>query len=105
MTAAVRINTNRARRNRRRVAGAVVTGSLLVAVCGTAIGVVHTAHHSRQLAHELAALEHEADRARIEYDRLLLEQGAWAGHGRIMQLADTRLDMEAPDPFTTVTVR
>lgn len=82
----------------------LVFSLLTVAVAGTALAVVQTAHQSRALNHELAQLQREADRARIEYDRLLLEQGAWAGHGRVMELAQDRLDMEAPDPFAIVIV-
>ncbi len=78
--------------------------ALLVGVTGTALAVVQTAHQSRALNHELAQLQREADRARIEYDRLLLEQGAWAGHGRVMDVAQEQLGMEAPDPFAIVVV-
>lgn len=82
----------------------LVCSVLLVAVTATALAVVQTAHESRALNHELAQLQREADRARIEYDRLLLEQGAWAGHGRVMEVAQEKLAMEAPDPFAIVIV-
>ena len=79
--------------------------ALLVAVCATALAVVHTAHESRALNHELAQLQKAADRERIEYDRLLLEQGAWSGHGRVSELAAGELAMEAPDPFAIEIVK
>ncbi len=79
--------------------------ALLLAVCATALSVVHTAHRSRDLNHQLAQLQKSADRARIEYDRLLLEQSAWSGHGRVAELAAEKLNMEAPDPFAIVIVQ
>ncbi len=78
---------------------------LLVSVTATALAVVKTAHESRALNHQLAQLQRASDQARIEYDRLLLEQGAWAGHGRVMDLAQEKLSMEAPDPFAIVIVQ
>ncbi len=80
-------------------------GVLLGAVCATAVSVVETAHHGRELANRLELLEDQADRYRMEWDKLLLEQGAWSGHGRISDIAGRRLDMEAPDPFEIVTIR
>lgn len=77
---------------------------LLVAACATALAVVQAAHQSRDLNHELATLEQVAERARTEYDRLLLEQSAWSGHGRVTELAQEKLSMEAPDPFAIVIV-
>lgn len=80
-------------------------GALLVAVCATAVAVVSTAYQGRVLTHQLAGLEGQAEDFRDEWHRLLLEQGVWSENGRVAEIANTQLGMEAPDPFAIVSVQ
>lgn len=86
--------------------GQVVTTALLViAVAGSAIGVVYTKYVSRKLFVELQALRAERDVIDIEWNRLQLELGAWANHARIEQAAREKLGMRVPRADEIVVVR
>ena len=78
---------------------------LLIAVLGSALGVVFSTHQSRKLFTELQALEAQCDQLDIEWGRLQLEQSTWATHGRIEKLARERLDMQLPTAKSAVIVR
>lgn len=78
---------------------------LTVAVLACAVGVVYVRNQSRVRFVQLQALQAERDRLNIEWGRLLLEEGAWAAHGRVEKVARERLDMAMPAPGAIVTVR
>ncbi|HHJ11671.1 MAG TPA: cell division protein FtsL [Chromatiales bacterium] len=83
---------------------AVMLGVLVLAVLGSAIGVVEARHQSRKLFVELQALERGRDELEIEWGRLQLEQAAWATHGRIERIARERLHMHLPRPDETTVI-
>jgi cell division protein FtsL len=86
--------------------GQVVTSILLmIAVAGSAIGVVYTKYVSRKLFVELQGLRAERDVIDIEWNRLQLELGAWANHARIEQAAREQLGMRVPRADEIVVVR
>ncbi len=86
--------------------GQVVTAALLmIAVAGSAIGVVYTKYVSRKLFVELQGLRAERDVIDIEWNRLQLELGAWANHARIEQAAREQLGMRVPRADEIVVVR
>jgi cell division protein FtsL len=86
--------------------GQVVTAALLlIAVAGSAIGVVYTKYVSRKLFVELQGLRAERDVIDIEWNRLQLELGAWANHARIEQAARDQLGMRVPRADEIVVVR
>ena len=58
-----------------------------------------------RLSDELAALRAERDALEVEWDRLLLEQSAWATHPRIEQLARDQLGMVQAEEAQVVVVR
>lgn len=62
----------------------------------SSLAVVYVKHESRQLFVELQEAVATRDRLNVEWGMLQLEQGAWATHGRIEQLARERLDMRMP---------
>ena len=70
---------------------------LHVLVVISAIGVVHSSHQTRALYSELQSLQKSADDLDSEYERLLLEQSAWADYHRVDTLARAELGMTAPD--------
>ncbi|HEY8586174.1 MAG TPA: cell division protein FtsL [Rhodanobacter sp.] len=71
---------------------------VLVAVLGSAIGVVWTRHESRVLFVSLTALQNQRDELNIEYGRLELEQATYAEPRRIDEEARRKLGMVDPRP-------
>jgi len=82
---------------------------VLVALVGatvvSALSVVYVKHQNRKAIAELAALRTERDVLEVEWDRLLLEQSAWATPPRIEQLARDQLGMVLPEPERILVVR
>lgn len=62
----------------------------------SAIQVVLTRFDNRQLFVQLQELKKQRDELDREYGQLLLEQGTWGTHGRIEDLARTKLNMTVP---------
>lgn len=83
---------------------AIVIGSLALAVVGTGIGVVMSRHESRKLFVELQKLESERDRMNEEWGQLQLEQATWGLPARVEDIANSKLEMELPQPKSTVMV-
>lgn len=78
---------------------------LVPAVVVSALGTVWVKHQNRKAFAELAALRSERDALEVEWDKLLLEQSAWATHPRIEQLARDQLGMVQADEAQVVVVR
>lgn len=75
------------------------------AVLVSALSVIYAKHETRKYFVELQGLEHQRDEMEINWGKLQLEQGAWATHGRIEQLARKRLDMIIPPAQSVVIVQ
>jgi len=88
----------------RRV-GIAVLVVLLMAVVGSAIGVVYARQQSRILFGELTRLTKEKDELDTEFGRLELEQATWAEPNRIEQVARGQLGMLAPGTADTIVVK
>ncbi len=82
----------------------VVVG-LCLGIMGSAISVAYSAHLTRNHYAELQALTKDHDDLEHEYERLLLEQSAWADYTRLDQLAEQHLTMVAPGPDEMVVVQ
>jgi cell division protein FtsL len=78
---------------------------LLVFVMASSIGVILVSHETRALYGRLQVEEHVGDNLDSEYERLLLEQSAWAGYHRIDQLAREELQMRSPNQSSLVLMR
>lgn len=78
---------------------------LLFAVLGSAILLVYSKHESRKKFVELGQQHDRLAALETEWGRLQLEQSAWSDHGRIEQIARTRLDMVLPEPDSVVFIR
>ncbi|ABI57542.1 cell division protein FtsL [Alkalilimnicola ehrlichii MLHE-1] len=78
---------------------------LVVAVLGSALGVVASKHQHRSLFMELQGLSAEADHLNVEWGMLQLEQGTWAGHGRVERVGRERLGMVMPGREDIVIIR
>ena len=75
--------------------GLLVVSSLAVAL---------SAHETRQLYSQLQVLGQERDNLDSEYEKLLLEQSAWAAYSRIDQVSREQLHMLAPTSKSIVVV-
>lgn len=78
---------------------------LIAAIVGSALGVVWVKHQNRKAFAALSALRDERDALEVEWDKLLLEQSAWATTPRIEQVAAEQLSMTVPSADQTVVVR
>jgi cell division protein FtsL len=77
---------------------------LLLVVIACALGVVTSQHQARKLFAESEAEQAAARKLATEHSQLLLEQGTWATHARVEQVATRRLGMRAPEAAGTVVV-
>ncbi|WP_462114889.1 cell division protein FtsL [Lysobacter xanthus] len=85
--------------------GRVLLAVLVVANVATALAVVETRQHHRQLFAQATKLEKARDELNIEFGRLQLEQATWAESNRIDQVARERLGMKFPEGSETVVIR
>ena len=82
-----------------------MVAGLVVAILLSAIGVINAKHQSRLSFGNLQVLQKQRDEMEIEWGRLQLEQGAWATHGRVEQLARKQLGMTIPPTQSIVVLR
>ncbi len=76
--------------------------ALFLAVLTSAVLLVYSKHQSRARFVELGQVQAQADTLEAEWSRLQLEQSAWSDHGRIEQIARTKLNMLIPKPGVVV---
>jgi len=77
---------------------------VLVAVTGSALGVVYTRHESRREAVALGLLENERDAFIAEWSRLQLEQAWLADASHIESKATESLGMKTPEKTVILVV-
>lgn len=73
-------------------------------IVASGVMLVDAKYEARQLFAELEALRRETDRLEIDWNRLRLEQGAYATHPRIESLARSELSLAPPRPPQMVVV-
>jgi cell division protein FtsL len=88
----------------RRV-GAVIVLLLLIAVIGSALGVIYAREQNRRLFVDYTQLIKDHDDLNVEFSRLQLEQATWAETNRIEQVARGQLGMVTPDAASTVLIK
>jgi len=69
---------------------------LAIVVLVSAVAVVHAKYRSRVLFGELQNLDAQADEVDIEWERLLIEHGAWGTPAHIEVSARKKLNMRMP---------
>ena len=74
----------------------ISVGLMLLVVILSALGVIYSVHLSRQQYSQLQEFQDAQDHLDSEYERLLLEQSAWANYSRIDQVARDDLQMQPP---------
>lgn len=83
-----------------------MTGTVLsVVLVFSALGVAWSSHETRNMYRELQRLEKDHDDLEHDYERLLLEQSAWADYTRLNQLARDELAMSPPEADDLVVIR
>ena len=89
-----------------RVAGAkLLVPVLALSVLVSGIGCVYVRHEARKLFVQLQELQTERDRLQIEWGKLRIEQGTWASHGRVENMARSELEMVEPQPGSVMAIR
>lgn len=78
---------------------------LVMAVVLSSLGVVYTAHATRQGYAKLQSLQQRQDYLDSEYEKLLLEQSAWAAYTRVDEISRKDLKMTSPKPDDIVVVQ
>ena len=78
---------------------------LLLAVLGSALGVIHERHYEREMLSQLQFLEEEWGALNYEWGRLRLEQSAYTRHVRIEKLAREKFLMQVPAAAEVVLIR
>jgi cell division protein FtsL len=82
----------------------LVVALLVVAVIVSSFGVSLAAFQTREQYSNLQKLNEESDHLDSEYEKLLLEQSAWAGYARIDEVAREELGMQIPQGEQVVVV-
>ena len=85
----------------RPVAGSLLCCLLVV----SSLGVAFSSHQTRNMYRDLQHLEKDHDDLEHEYEKLLLEQSAWADYTRLNGLAQDKLQMFAPETSEMVVLR
>lgn len=85
----------------RPIAGSLLCCLLVV----SSLGVAYSSHQTRNMYRDLQQLEKDHDDLEHEYEKLLLEQSAWADYTRLNGLAQNKLQMTAPENSETVVLR
>lgn len=83
------------------ILGALLTSLFVV----SAVGVAFSAHETRNMYRDLQRLEKSHDDLEHEYEKLLLEQSAWADYTRLNELAVGELEMQPPATEEMVVLR
>ena len=76
---------------------------LLLLAIACAIGVVTSQHRARKAFGELESEQAVSRKLATEFTQLQLEQGTWATHGRVEQVAK-KSGMRQPDATSTVVI-
>jgi len=77
---------------------------LVILIGVSAVGVIYSAHLTRVQYSKLQDLEKERDLLDSDYERFLLEQGAWAGYARVDEVSRSKLGMKTPSATDLVLI-
>ena len=83
----------------------ILTAVLLAISLASGIGVIYSVHKTRMLYSEIQHLQSEQDRLASDYEKLLLEQSAWAAYARVDELSRDELNMVPPATDAIVMVQ
>ena len=83
----------------------ILIAILVLAIMGSAVGVIYSKHQTRKMFVSLQKLHKEIDELNIEWGQLQLEQSAWSSHGRIEKIARKKLHMKLPKADEIIYIR
>ncbi|MCG8380441.1 MAG: cell division protein FtsL [Proteobacteria bacterium] len=83
----------------------VAASLLCLVLIVSALGVAYSSHQTRNMYRELQVLEKDNDDLEHEFEKLLLEQSAWADYTRLNEVAREKLDMAPPETDDMVVLR
>lgn len=83
----------------------LLTSSLCCLFVVSALGVAYSSHETRNMYRDLQNLEKDHDDLEHEYEKLILEQSAWADYTRLNQIALDKLQMSVPTISEMVVLR
>ena len=89
--------------NRERF-GLITSIVLGLTVVASGVWLVTVKMKARVLFAELEELNREQDRLEMDWGRLRIEQGAYATHPRIEEIARAKLKLAAPAPHQVIVV-
>jgi cell division protein FtsL len=78
---------------------------LVLAVMGTALGVIVSAFENRRYLAEIETLRAEARDMQVLWGQYLVEKNTWAAYGRIHDMAEKELNMQAPQTDKIIVVK
>lgn len=78
--------------------------ALVLGLLMSALGVVYAKDLNRRLFIEYQNVQQESQNYQVEWNKLLLEQGAWSTQSRIQTLAQNSLNMVVPSSKNIVYV-
>ena len=79
--------------------------ALTIIAVFSALGVSYSSHQTRNMYRDLQQLEKDQDDLEHEYEKLLLEQSAFADYTRLNELARDELEMVPPTADELVVLR
>lgn len=82
----------------------LIFSMLVLILLVSCFAVSYASFETRQKYSELQKLNAERDSLDSEYEKLLLEQSAWAGYARIDEVSREQLDMRIPSGDQIVVV-
>lgn len=87
------------------MSGRILAALLVILVMSSAIAVIYAKHRNRMLYVQLTRLQQQQDELNVDWGRLQLEQSTWATHGRIENIARSKLGMRNVDYSDVVIVK
>lgn len=78
--------------------------AVIAAILLSALAVVGVRNNDRNLFARWSAIEARNEHLNIQWSQLLLEQGAYAAHARVGQIARQQLQMSMPSSSQVITI-
>ncbi|MEZ5539093.1 MAG: cell division protein FtsL [Pseudomonadales bacterium] len=78
---------------------------LIFSVMGTALGVIVSTFENRRYLAELETLRKDARNMQVLWGQYLVEKTTWAAYGRVHDMAEKDLGMQAPQTDKIIVVK
>ncbi|HNE25929.1 MAG TPA: cell division protein FtsL [Pseudomonadales bacterium] len=78
---------------------------LILSVMGSALGVIISAFENRRYLAEIESLRADARNMQVLWGQYLVEKNTWAAYGRVHDMAEKDLGMQAPQTDKIIVVK